>query len=75
MTTATVEEVGSQLSTFLDRVAAGDHIVIVRDGKPVGTLGPPPVEAPKRMVGWAKGILTIHEDDDEHLKDFAEYMP
>ena len=22
-----------------------------------------------------KGILVIHAEDDEHLKDFAEYMP
>ena len=24
--------------------------------------------------GTAKGMLTIHEDDDEHLADFREYM-
>jgi hypothetical protein len=28
----------------------------------------------RRKAGGGKGILTIVQDDDEHLKDFAEYM-
>ena len=28
-----------------------------------------------RMAGFAKGMMTIAADDDEHLRDFAEYMP
>jgi hypothetical protein len=27
-----------------------------------------------RKAGSAKGLLTIVSDDDEHLKDFEEYM-
>ena len=30
---------------------------------------------PQPKPGFAKGTLTIVSDDDEHLKDFAEYMP
>ncbi len=35
-------------------------------------------ESPKRQprkAGSAKGILTVIQDDDEHLEDFEEYMP
>ncbi len=32
-------------------------------------------EEPRPLPGRAKGMLTIHSEDDEHLKDFAEYMP
>ena len=30
---------------------------------------------PDRRPGSAKGILTIHAEDDDHLIDFAKYMP
>ena len=30
---------------------------------------------PLPQFGSCKGMLTIISDDDEHLKDFAEYMP
>lgn len=30
---------------------------------------------PKRQPGSAKGILRILSEDDEHLEDFAAYMP
>jgi hypothetical protein len=35
------------------------------------TLG----EEPRPMPGRGRGMLTIIADDDDHLKDFAEYMP
>ncbi len=31
-------------------------------------------DRPARKAGSAKGLLTIVSDDDEHLKDFAEYV-
>jgi hypothetical protein len=44
------------------------------DGKPVAKLVP---ELPRGVpiAGRCKGMLVIHAADDEHLKDFAEYMP
>ena len=27
------------------------------------------------LPGRGKGMLTILSEDDDHLKDFAEYMP
>ena len=32
------------------------------------------VKRKRRSPGSAVGILTVVQDDDEHLKDFAEYM-
>ena len=73
MPMATVEEVQSHLAELLDKVAAGEQIVITRDGKPVAYLT---TEIPKGVPipGRGKGKLTILSDDDEHLQDFAEYM-
>lgn len=38
------------------------------------TSGKPATRQP-RQPGTAKGRLTINVEDDEHLKDFQEYMP
>lgn len=34
----------------------------------------PPSKRKRRGPGSAVGILTVIQDGDEHLKDFAEYM-
>ena len=34
-----------------------------------------PDETPRAVPGRGKGMLTIIAEDDDHLKDFAEYMP
>ena len=36
-------------------------------GEPGAGPAPPP--------GLGKGFITVVSDDDEHLKDFEEYMP
>lgn len=33
------------------------------------------IQKPRRRPGSAKGVLKILIEDDEHLKDFEEYMP
>jgi antitoxin (DNA-binding transcriptional repressor) of toxin-antitoxin stability system len=73
MTTATVEDVQARLPEILDHLAPGQEVVITRDGKPVAKLVP---DLPRGVpiVGRAKGMLIVHAEDDEHLKDFAEYM-
>jgi antitoxin (DNA-binding transcriptional repressor) of toxin-antitoxin stability system len=72
MITATVEDVQARLPEFLDRLADGEEVVITRDGRPVAALS-----LPKGIpiAGRCKGMLIIHAEDDEHLKDFADYMP
>ncbi len=75
MQTATIEEVQAHLPELLDRVNVGEEVVIVRAGKPVGRLVPPTLPVGLPVAGRGKGKLVIHADDDEHLKDFAEYMP
>jgi prevent-host-death family protein len=76
MRTVTLEEAQAHLSEMIDRLQPGDTLVITRNEKPVARLLVD--ETPKRKprkAGSAKGLLTILQDDDEHLKDFEEYMP
>jgi prevent-host-death family protein len=75
MTTVTIEEAQAKLPELIEHVAAGAEVVITRDQEPVARLLAE--ERPKRKprkAGTAKGMITILADDDEHLKDFAEYM-
>ena len=72
--TTTIEDVQARLPEILDALALGEEVIVTRDGKPVAKLVP---ELPKGVpiAGRCKGMLVIHADDDEHLRDFAEYMP
>ena len=71
--TVTLEEAQSHLTELLDKLAPGDEVVITRDGKPVARLTPElPIGVP--IPGRCRGMLTIISEDDDHLKDFAEYM-
>jgi prevent-host-death family protein len=75
MHTATVEEVQARLPELLHQMGIDDEVVIVSNGKPVGRLVPasPPTGFP--ILGRGKGKLIRYIDDDEHLKDFEDYMP
>ena len=73
--TVTIEEAQKALQELIDRTTRGEKVVITRDDKAVAELVPLPEERPKPRFGSCKGVLGIVSDDDEHLKDFADYMP
>lgn len=75
MQTATIEEVQAHLPELLQKVSAGEEVVIVNAGKPVGRLVSPPPPTGVPILGRGKGKLISYIEDDEHLKDFEEYMP
>ena len=57
MTTVNVHQAKTQLSRLLERVAAGEEVVIARPGHPVARLVPIKGKEP-RKPGLAKGRLT-----------------
>jgi antitoxin (DNA-binding transcriptional repressor) of toxin-antitoxin stability system len=74
--TATIQEAQADLNGLLRRLAPGEELTLVDNGTEVATLRakvPPPTTG-KRVPGIWKGMATIISDDDDHLKDFAEYM-
>ncbi len=74
MQTITLEEAQSHLAEIIDILPPGEEVVITRNDQPVARLVRMPNQGRPRP-GRGKGMLTIVSDDDEHLKDFAEYMP
>lgn len=64
--TVNVYEAKTHLSRLLDRVLAGEEIVIGRAGTPVARLVPyRPVEPSRRSLGAWRGRVRIAEDFDE----------
>jgi prevent-host-death family protein len=61
-----IHEAKTHLSRLLDRVAAGEEIVIAKAGKPVARLVPYGGPArPERRPGYWKGKVRISADFDE----------
>jgi prevent-host-death family protein len=75
MPTVTLSEAQAHLPDLIDRLQPGETLVITRNEKPVARLlaESPPKRKP-RKAGSAKGVLTVLIEDEEHLKDFQEYM-
>ena len=73
--TVTIEQAQASLKELVDRTALGEKVVITRDNKAAAELVPVPAGKPTPRFGSCKGMLEIVSDDDEHLKDFSDYMP
>ena len=73
--TITVEEAQAHLKELIGNLAPGEELVITEGQRPVAKIVGQgmPVRKPRR-AGSAKGKLVILKEDDEHLKDFEEYM-
>lgn len=75
MTSVTIEEAQAKLPELIEHLAVGEELVITRNDRAVARLvAEEPSQRKPRQAGSGKGMLTIISEDDEHLKDFAEYM-
>ncbi len=76
--TVTIEQAQAHLADLIAKLAPGQEFIITENEQQIarvvaGTAAPHMI--PPRVPGTAVGQLVILQDDDEHLKDFAEYMP
>jgi prevent-host-death family protein len=73
--TITVEEAQANLTELIGRLASGEEIMITQNQQPVAKLiGQRPSAQNPRVPGNCKGMITLAVEDEEHLKDFEEYM-
>ena len=68
-TTVSVHEAKTHLSRLLNRVAAGEEIVIAKGGKPFAALVPLTAPVQARKPGSARGKVTMSDDFDAPLPD------
>jgi prevent-host-death family protein len=69
VTTVNVHEAKTHLSRILDRVSAGEEIIIAKAGKPVARLVPLKSKGKARVAGTYAGRIRIAEDFDAPLPD------
>ena len=76
MTTLSVQDAQAKLPDLIHNLSPGEEVVITENDQPVAKLvsEKPPVRQ-RPGPGLCKGMITIVADDEEHLKDFEEYMP
>jgi prevent-host-death family protein len=67
MTVHNVHEAKTHLSQLLDRVEAGEEIVLGRAGRPVARLVP--VAKPRRLLGGDEGRVWVADDFDAPLPE------
>jgi antitoxin (DNA-binding transcriptional repressor) of toxin-antitoxin stability system len=70
MSTIGLSDLQDNAAALLDRVAAGEHMLVVRDGRAVAELRP--VAAPldgKRPFGLAAGVFEVPADFDAPLPE------
>lgn len=76
MTTISLEDAQARLPELVGSLARGEELAIMQGEKVVARLvGECPEPRGRLKPGFAKGIFSIVAEDDDHLKDFAEYMP
>ncbi len=69
-----LEKAKAQIANLLQTALDGEEIVITQNEQPVLKLLPISAVKSRRRSGSAKGLMTISDDFDEPLEDFAEYM-
>jgi prevent-host-death family protein len=70
MTTINVHAAKTHFSSLLERVAAGEEIVIAKAGKPVARLTAlAPRDVAKRRLGLLEGRAVVPADFDAPLPD------
>ena len=74
--TISIKEAQATLPEIIQQLGPGEEVVITQDDRPVAKLvGLSKAARQSPKPGSAKGMLIIHAEDDEHLKDFEAYMP
>ena len=68
MDTVNIHEAKTQLSRLIERVCAGEEIIIARSGKPVARLAPLEQRRPRRL-GLLKGKIWVAKDFNAPLPD------
>ncbi len=74
MTQVNVAEAKAKLSDLVERAAAGEDIVIAKNGRPRVRLVPVPVRTEPRKPGALKGQIWFGPDFDDDLTEMFECL-
>ncbi len=68
-----IDEAQAKLKDIIAGLGPDDEVIITDQNGPVARIVP--TTKPKPQFGSCQGMLTIVDDDDEHLVDFKNYLP
>ncbi|MCY2970016.1 MAG: hypothetical protein NTZ30_05030 [Planctomycetota bacterium] len=75
LTSITIEEAQASLKDLIHKLNPGQELIITENEQPIAKLISEPQKSQQRPgPGLCKGMITIIADDENHLKDFEEYM-
>lgn len=71
-----VADAKAKFSELIERVEAGEEIVVTRDGKAVAKIAPTeePMSSRQSILGAMKGKIRIADDFDELGPEWDEYV-
>ena len=76
MTQVTIHEAKIHLSKLINKALTGEEVIIAKGNKPLVKLVVlPEAQQERRLGGAAAAIISIADDFDEPLDEFAGYMP
>ena len=75
MSTVTLEDAQARLPELIEHLASGEECVITRNTCPVARLVGPVSGVRQPLFGRGRGKVVVVAEDEEHLKDFEEYIP
>lgn len=74
MSTVTIEEAQARLAELIEHLAPGEEVIITQNLQPVAKLvGQNGSNKP--IFGRGRGKIQVVSEDEEHLRDFKDYMP
>jgi antitoxin (DNA-binding transcriptional repressor) of toxin-antitoxin stability system len=68
-----IEEARTTLPDLIEAAVSGDEVHIAKDDQHIVRLVPVSGTRPTARFGSAKGLISMADDFDEALEDFAEY--
>jgi antitoxin (DNA-binding transcriptional repressor) of toxin-antitoxin stability system len=68
-----IDEAQAKLKDIIAALGPDDEVVITDQNRPIARILR--TSKPQPRFGSCKGMLTIVDEDDEHLADFKDYMP
>ena len=74
MNNVTIEEAKTRLPELIGQLKPGESVDIREGEVTVATLTAVPRPAVNRAAGACRSMVISYVEDDEHLKDFEEYM-
>jgi prevent-host-death family protein len=74
MSTVTVEEAQDKLPELIEQLASGEEVIITKNAHPVAKLVSHTCSR-QPVFGRGRGKVRIVSEDEDHLKDFKDYMP